>query len=121
MHVTGRCIRKRRNDIVGYGSGGRIEDDSRKNLCGNICNLLRSYHYHCDGLFVGPDLSPSVAPFPCRIYSRRGLRTEAAWGELLKSSPGIEGVRYQSEVYKILRERFDAARQRWQSLPIKII
>ena len=61
-----------------------------------------------------------------RIEDRSGV------GELLKvrraaeGNPNwvpsrIEGVRYQSEVYKILREQFDAARQRWQSLPIKII
>jgi hypothetical protein len=53
-----------------------------------------------------------------------------AWGELLKVRRAAEGnpnwvpswierVRYQSVVYKILREQFDAARQRWQSLPIK--
>jgi hypothetical protein len=33
----------------------------------------------------------------------------------------MEGVHYQSEVSKILRAQFYAARQRWQSLPIKII
>jgi len=33
----------------------------------------------------------------------------------------MEGLHYQSEVSKILRGQFYAARQRWQSLPIKII
>jgi len=33
----------------------------------------------------------------------------------------MEGVRYQSEVYRILWEQFYAARQRWKSLPIKIV
>ena len=57
---------------------------------------------------------------------------KAVWEEVLKArreaegNPNwrpswMEGVPYQSEVSKILRGQFYAARQRWQSLPIKII
>jgi hypothetical protein len=56
---------------------------------------------------------------------------KAVWEEVLKprreaEGPNwrpswIEGVAYQTQVNKILWEQFYAARQRWQSLPIKII
>jgi hypothetical protein len=56
---------------------------------------------------------------------------EAVWQEVLKprreaEGPNwrpswIEGVAYQTQVNKILWEQFYAARQKWQSLPIKII
>jgi hypothetical protein len=57
---------------------------------------------------------------------------KAVWQEVLKprreaeGNPNwrpswMEGVHYQNEVSKILWEQFYAARQRWQSLPIKII
>ena len=56
----------------------------------------------------------------------------AVWEEVLKVRRETQGnpnwrpswmdsVRYQSEVSKIFRGQFYAARQRWQSLPIKII
>src|ERR1039457_3828248 len=56
------------------GSNGRIEDDSRKNLRGYLCNLLWTYHCHRDRLSIGADLSSCVAPFPCRNNPRKGLR-----------------------------------------------
>jgi hypothetical protein len=57
---------------------------------------------------------------------------KAVWQEVLKprreaeGNPNwrpswMEGVHYQNEVSKILWEQLYAARQRWQSLPIKII
>ena len=57
---------------------------------------------------------------------------EAVWDQVLKQrreaagNPNwrpswMEGIGYQTQVNKILREQFYAARQRWQSLPIKII
>ena len=57
---------------------------------------------------------------------------KAVWQEVLKprreaeGNPNwrpswMEGVHYQSEVSKILWGQFYAARQRWRSLPIKII
>jgi hypothetical protein len=60
------------------------------------------------------------------------LHGKAVWQEVLKprreaeGDPNwrpswIEGGSYQTEVNKILRQKFYAARQRWRSLPIKII
>jgi len=60
------------------------------------------------------------------------LHGKAVWQEVLKprreaeGDPNwrpswIEGGSYQTQVNKILRQKFYAARQRWQSLPIKII
>ena len=60
------------------------------------------------------------------------VHAKAVWQEVLKprreaeGNPNwrpswMEGVHYQNEVSKILWEQFYAARQRWQSLPIKII
>jgi hypothetical protein len=57
---------------------------------------------------------------------------KAVWEEVLKprreaeGNPNwrpswMEGISYQTQVNKILRAQFYAARQRWQSLPIKII
>jgi hypothetical protein len=57
---------------------------------------------------------------------------EAVWEEVLKArreaegNPNwrpswMEGVSYQTQVNKILRQKFYAERQGWQSLPIKII
>jgi hypothetical protein len=57
---------------------------------------------------------------------------KAVWEEVLKArreaegNPNwqptwMEGVSYQTQVNKILRQKFYAARQRWRSLPIKII
>jgi hypothetical protein len=59
------------------------------------------------------------------------VHAEAVWQEVLKprreaeGNPNwrpnwMEGISYQTQVNKILREHFYAARQRWQSLPIKI-
>ena len=56
---------------------------------------------------------------------------KAVWEEMLKArreaegNPNwrpswMEGISYQTQVNKILRAQFYAARQRWQSLPIKI-
>jgi hypothetical protein len=51
-----------------------------------------------------------------------GLKVRrAAEGNPNWRSSWMEGVHYQSEVSRILRGQFYAARQRWQSLPIKII
>jgi hypothetical protein len=60
------------------------------------------------------------------------LHGKAVWQEVLKprreaeGDPNwrpswIEGGSYQTQVNKILRQKFYAARQRWRSLPIKII
>ena len=55
--------------LSGMGPVGELKTTAGKIFAGTYASLLRSYHYHCDWLFVGPDLSPGVAPFPCRIQT----------------------------------------------------